>query len=513
MKNNYLTRIIVVLILFCCGNSVNAQNPYTVTAIPSQAYSAVQPVAFTIDDTYSAQLPLTFDFNFFGNTYSQVAVSTNGYIDFRDVLANSFSPWSFSTTIPNTSFPVKNSFLGCFHDMNNSDADGTITYGVTGSAPYRKFVVIFNNNSQFSCNLLAKSSIQMILYETLNILDSQIIKKELCPNWNGGNAVIGVINSDGSIAATPPGRNTSAWETEFEAWRFTPLSSINTYYFTKCDGDSDGFETFNLQVAQNDLWSANPNAVSFHSTFDDALSQTNALSINYTNIAVTTETIYANANGAIFTVLLKVVDCANDFDGDTVATTDEDLNADTNLANDDTDTDGIPDFVDNDDDGDLVLTTEEYVFGNRNAQNPNSILDTDNDGIPNYRDNDDDGDGVLTINEDYNANNNPADDDANSNGIPDYLDSAVALGIIDTQLLGNSIVIYPNPTSDILNIENKTNKAISNIAVYAINGILVKEQKQRNAMNAVSVSDLQSGVYFVKIQLSDQVLNYKFIIK
>ena len=504
--------MILGLLVFCGGFKSVAQNPYSVSPIPSQAYQALQDVAFTSDDRYSAIIPLTFNFDFFGNTFNEVVVSTNGYIDFSIANAQSFSPWQFNTTIPDVNFPVKNSFLGCYHDLYNM-SEGTITYGIAGVAPYRKFVVIYNNNAQFYCLTESISSIQMVLYETLNILDSQIIRKDVCSTWNSGNAVIGVINSDGAIGITPPGRNTSVWTGDHEAWRFTPVQALNTYNFTKCDADADGFETFNLAVAQNDLNDANPNAVTFHATYNDAVSQANPLSVSYTNTNANAETIYANVNGAIFTVLLKVVDCNDDFDADTVATADEDLNNDTNLANDDTDGDGIPNFLDNDDDGDLVLTNEEYVFPRSNTQNPNAILDTDNDGIPNYLDNDDDGDNVLTINEDYNHNNNPTDDDTNANGMPDYLDNAVALGVITNQLQNDTVLIYPNPASDLLNINNKSGQSISNVAVYSITGMLVKTAKATGTLTTIPVSDLQGGIYFVNIEISDKVLNYKFIKK
>lgn len=503
MKNNYLLKNVMLAVLCLFGLEAVAQ--YTVTPIPSQQYTATLPVAFTQDDMYSAAIPLNFDFDFFGNTYNQVMVSTNGYVNFDLANASSFSPWSFNGTIPNASFPVKNSFLGCYHDMNNQDGDGTITFGSTGSAPYRKFVVIYDNNSHFQCNSAAKTTLQMVLYETLNIMDSQIIQKDLCATWNNGNAVVGVINSNGLVAFTPPGRNTSQWTATNEGWRFAPALMADRYDFVKCDDDTDGFVSFDLQVAQNDLWPANPGSVTFHATEGDAIGQTGALSTTYTNTA-NAQTIYANVNGEIVSVVLRVVDCNNDFDGDSVATPDEDLNNDTNLANNDTDSDGIPDFVDNDDDGDLILTNEEYVFG----RNANALLDTDGDGIPNYLDNDDDGDGILTINEDYNGNNDPTDDDTNDDGTPDYLQSSVALGVNQNTAQAKTISIYPNPTSDVLNIDNKTGQDISGISIYSINGVLVRQTQ--NAQT-IPVGDLQSGLYFIKIQIGNEVQNYKFIKK
>lgn len=62
----------------------------------------------------------------------------------------------------------------------------------------------------------------------------------------------------------------------------------------------------------------------------------------------------------------------------------------------DTDEDGIPDYLDKDDDGDNVSTSEELANSADDPVNENGDRDTDEDDIPNYLDNDDDNDGVLT---------------------------------------------------------------------------------------------------------------------
>lgn len=504
MKNKYLLAIpIVALCLF--SNRLSAQ--YTVSAIPHQAYAASLPIAFTADDTFSAPIPLGFDFAFFGNTYQSVNVSTNGYVEFGgNYTEGSFSPWAFNIAIPSAAFGVKNSFFGCYHDLNNADAEGTITYGIVGTAPYRKFVVIYDNNSHFSCGPLAKTSMQMILYETLNIMDSQIVEKQICSGWNSGAAVIGIIDASGLNAFTPPGRNTGPWEAAQEGWRFSPTIETTRYSYIKCDDDTDGLITFDLGVAQSDLWAANPASVSFYATENDAIGQTGALETNYTNTS-NPQTIYASVDGQIISVVLRVVDCNTDYDGDTAETAIEDVNTDTNLANDDTDNDGIPDFIDNDDDGDLILTNEEYVFG----RNTNALLDTDADGIPNYLDNDDDGDNVLTINEDYNGNNDPSDDDTDNNGTPDYLQSGIALGVAQNAAQLQLLNLYPNPASDALNIENKTGHPISEMVFYTANGALVRSIL--NPPATLSIADLPTGLYFVKIYAGPEIRNAKLLKK
>lgn len=81
----------------------------------------------------------------------------------------------------------------------------------------------------------------------------------------------------------------------------------------------------------------------------------------------------------------------------------------------DHDKDGVPSYLE-----DLNVDGEFTV----NYEDLTDITDddTDGDGIPNYSDTDDDGDGILTINEDINKDGDPRNDDSNGNGIPNYLD-------------------------------------------------------------------------------------------
>ncbi|MCF6132647.1 hypothetical protein [Flavobacterium wongokense] len=176
MKQKY---ILFIVFAFISLKGIS-QNNYSVTAIPFQPFSGTLVALTTPDDKYSQVITLPFSFDFYGNTYNQLVISTNGYIDFRTNLATQTSPWSFSSTIPSTSFPIQNSILGCYEDLDNSAATGTLTYGVYGVFPYRKFVVFFNNQPHFSCGTTATSSFQMILSETSNSIDVQIIGRQAC---------------------------------------------------------------------------------------------------------------------------------------------------------------------------------------------------------------------------------------------------------------------------------------------------------------------------------------------
>ena len=102
----------------------------------------------------------------------------------------------------------------------------------------------------------------------------------------------------------------------------------------------------------------------------------------------------------------------------------EDINGNGNLDDDDTDGDGIPNYLDDDDDGDNVPTRLEKPDPNADGD-LSDALDTDGDGIPNYLDNDDDGDGILTRDEEnITQDQNPAND-LSDGKIADYLNPQV----------------------------------------------------------------------------------------
>jgi gliding motility-associated-like protein len=118
-------------------------------------------------------------------------------------------------------------------------------------------------------------------------------------------------------------------------------------------------------------------------------------------------------------ITITVLPSNRDLDNDSVLDIHEDINQDGDLANDDTDGDGVSDYMDADDDGDGILTLDEDLNNNNDPRDD----DSDGDGIPNYLDDDDDGDGIPTAEEDGNDDGNKNNDDCDQDGIVDYLDA------------------------------------------------------------------------------------------
>jgi len=150
------------------------------------------------------------------------------------------------------------------------------------------------------------------------------------------------------------------------------------------------------------------------------------------NLGVTND--YTSTVGNANFIVLLIED-----DNDGIPAEFEDINNDGDLENDDTDGDGLPNYLDDDDDGDNVKTVTEMPNFTVELQ-LTAALDTDGDSMPDYLDTDDDNDGVPTINEEgFTANQNPADDITNNLVGPDYKNIDVTNNVPATAFRSHTI--------------------------------------------------------------------------
>ncbi|NNK82009.1 MAG: T9SS type B sorting domain-containing protein, partial [Flavobacteriaceae bacterium] len=237
----------------CEGASINLSadfqvlgqdlNTYEINALdtcPQPPASGGEPTSVEIDDRWSGVIDLGFDFCFFAGTYNQILIGSNGVVSFDLSNADGFNGWNIDPgdTLPNNtnSSLADANIFGVAHDIDPSVC-GDINYYLLGSAPSRQFVINYTDICHFSCNELT-SSTQIILYESSNTIDVNIFNKPTCETWNDGNAVVGVQNPAGTVAFTPPGRNTGVWEATDEFWRFTPSTGAPNYVLEWYDGDT-----------------------------------------------------------------------------------------------------------------------------------------------------------------------------------------------------------------------------------------------------------------------------------
>jgi len=93
-------------------------------------------------------------------------------------------------------------------------------------------------------------------------------------------------------------------------------------------------------------------------------------------------------------------------------------------------------------------------------------------------------------------------------GVPSKTVTVTQTGILATGENSTLVTtVYPNPTSDFLNI--KSDQKISKIEIYDMSGKLVQTSKMNN--EKVSVSKLPKGNYLLKIQTENGVVTSKFI--
>lgn len=82
------------------------------------------------------------------------------------------------------------------------------------------------------------------------------------------------------------------------------------------------------------------------------------------------------------------------------------------------------------------------------------------------------------------------------------------LGVNDVQATKSLLSIYPNPTTDFLNI--KTEKSIGNVSVFDISG---KNVNVKSDGDKIDVRSLPPGTYLINIETKDGVSTEKFIKK
>ena len=191
------------------------------------------PTNLEIDDTWSGVIDLPFTFNYYTNDYTQLVIGPNGQISFDVTLAGGFNGWN---SAPEDLLPVNdgnfpfNTIYGAYHDLQpaSNPRPDAINYYITGTAPYRVFVLNFNEIPHFGCEDTLTTSQQILLYESLNMIDVNLINKPVCATWNDGLATLGLMGNDLTQFSVPVDRNTGDWEASNESWRFIPAGDQNT---------------------------------------------------------------------------------------------------------------------------------------------------------------------------------------------------------------------------------------------------------------------------------------------
>ena len=200
------------------GSNPNQTTNYNVANIPYAPQTNTGALVALGDDTQSGIFNIGFTFCFYGQTYTQFRIGSNGWIS----LGVGAQPVTFaSLAIPTANAAVpKNCIMGPWQDWHPG-IGGQIRYQTTGTAPCRKLTVSWIGVPMYSCTNL-QGTFHIVIYESTNYIESYIANKPSCPQWAQGTAVQGIHNAAGTQAVTVPGRNSTVWTAVNNAWRWTP---------------------------------------------------------------------------------------------------------------------------------------------------------------------------------------------------------------------------------------------------------------------------------------------------
>lgn len=188
---------------------------YTVSSI---AYNADPTPAGTHpnlddDDFTTGLIPIGFSFKFFGTPYSQINISTNGFVGFDAVMPDGCCG---GEPIPQVD-ALNNIIAGVWSDLT-PDEDGQISYGVSGTAPNRRFVVHYRNVSFWPSGDADRLDVQLKLFEGTNVIEIHALTVPA----DGHQHTQGIENATGTDAYFVPGRVAASFTLTNDAVRFTP---------------------------------------------------------------------------------------------------------------------------------------------------------------------------------------------------------------------------------------------------------------------------------------------------
>lgn len=205
-----MRNLAVAACMALAASTTQAQFIYT----QSTCEFAPMPTAGTtlclFDDAVSAAIPLGFTFNYYGTSFTNCYVGSNGFLTFN---AGVPTGCCGGQVLPNASYP--NTIFFAQSDLNpNSCAYGTITYYTTGTAGAHVFVLSFTEVPHFPGPANFPVTVQLQLHESGEI---RIVSTHI-PN-SGTTQTMG-LNLNGATATLVDGRNSAMWSAENECIAF-----------------------------------------------------------------------------------------------------------------------------------------------------------------------------------------------------------------------------------------------------------------------------------------------------
>jgi hypothetical protein len=192
-------------------NAVVPTEPYVAVPVGFAPVSGTGTSPVSGDDAVSAAVAIGFPFPFFGNTFNNVFISTNGFITFDSGTGDGCCA---GQVMPDAA--AANNVIALAWEDLNAAAGQITTFNLTNP---NRFVVQYNNVPRFGNTGVVNG--QIILYAD-GTVELQIT------NITGGAADFttqGIENGSGSQAVVIAGRNSTIWNAANQAFRFVPAST------------------------------------------------------------------------------------------------------------------------------------------------------------------------------------------------------------------------------------------------------------------------------------------------
>jgi gliding motility-associated-like protein len=252
-----------------CGNlnfripDLKEASDYSVSTIPYTPFSYTSTTGTELtglytDDEYSGVIPLPFNVCFYGATYSNVVIGSNGLITFdvANGVAGCDNAYTIGPALPsagtgnpcsvNDVYYPRAAIMAMYSDLNPQlnagPADRKIEWRVEGTAPLRRFIASWYHVGVYgsNCGITNPNTFQIVLYEETAAIDVFIERKQCFPvdlaTGANGAAILGIQNWNRDRFVAAPGKNATLWTASNEAYRFTPTGGntrhVSTQLFT-----------------------------------------------------------------------------------------------------------------------------------------------------------------------------------------------------------------------------------------------------------------------------------------
>jgi hypothetical protein len=280
------------------------------------------------DDKYLPDMPLGFNFTFYGTTYDKVNIFSNGLLMFGAATTNA-DGFAKGGVIPSTANP-KNIIAFAWSDWSPQLVADGIRYETRGEAPNRRYVLQFTNVPEFASGQTASAlktttgrlMVQVVLSEGSN--DIKIYTNTMSITNSSHKYTQGIENADGSDAKfdsllVPSAGVMAARRALFftgiklteDALRFSPIAPAKDAQAPSIAAPANVIQGNDLHLASavvavgSPVASDNCSAVTLSSVRSDGAALNAPYPVGVTTITWTAKDVALNSASAVQTVTVE----------------------------------------------------------------------------------------------------------------------------------------------------------------------------------------------------------------